>query len=90
MNNGKTKVILWLGGCLFTIIVCITLPALATNIIENDRKNTSERNRIRAEMKVDKEDLMKRMDLGFAEVRKEQKSLAIQFARIETLIKNGR
>ena len=76
--NGKTKIIMYLVSCLFTIVVVIAIPALASNMITNDRRNASERKEIRRDIiegdarvmsKVDKiEDIV-------TEIRLEQRSL---------------
>lgn len=39
MAEGRNGLILWLSGCLFTVIVVITLPMLANAIILNDRES---------------------------------------------------
>ena len=79
MDNGKTKVIMYLVSCLFTIVVVIAIPALASNMVTNDRRNQDERMSIRREMKEcdDKiEDKIDKIQSVVTDIRLEQRSLA--------------
>lgn len=81
-NNGKMRTILWLAGCLFTIIVVIVLPALASNIIQNDKQNTKEHTEIRSERYVCIEKLRKELNDNIKDIKTEQFSMGKIQSRI--------
>jgi len=78
-TNGKTKIIMFLLSCLFTIVVCIAIPALANNMIMNDRRNQDERALIRKEMREADDKIENKIDKiqsVVTDIRLEQRSLA--------------
>lgn len=61
-NNGKSVLIMWLIGALFTVIVVIAMPTMAKGIIENRETNIKEHNEIRKDISNGDEKVMEKVD----------------------------
>ena len=73
MNNGKSRIILYLVGVLVTLVLFITIPTMAGYIVENDKESRKRDEKIR-------EDVTEKID----EVLVEQTEMKCQLSRIET------